>query len=183
MFSTEEIYNEAVKDSRIHYGDTVKKEKNAFLVKFSIFTLLLSAGYAGFYYYNSLQVDESLIVTKNYALQVQNSSEVEYTNALESIENELMLREGKTVSQNEVLDTSDYIAQLEKEIGNIQLASKQEPSQRYQSVVIQKGDTLRSLASKYYGNSQEYGRIIASNATLTQNNHTIYEGQKILLPY
>lgn len=181
MFNTDEIYNEAVKNSSIHYEDNTKQEKSGFLLKLIIAVLISLLGYLGFAYYSKISVDETLVVQPEQIVQAQNASEVDYMKALASMENEL---DNETVvDENEALDTASYISKLQKEIGVEGETEKEDTSKESRTIVVKKGDTLQSIANRYYGNTQEYKRIIASNTALTNSNNIIYEGQTIILPY
>jgi LysM repeat protein len=46
--------------------------------------------------------------------------------------------------------------------------------------VVQKGDTLWSIAKKYYGNGNQYSKIVQANNI--KNPDLIYPGQKLLIP-
>jgi nucleoid-associated protein YgaU len=50
-------------------------------------------------------------------------------------------------------------------------------------VVIKQGDTLASLAEKYYGNPMEFKPIIRANRELRNHKSTLRLGQKIVIPY
>jgi nucleoid-associated protein YgaU len=184
MFNTDEIYNEAVKNASIHYEDTTKKESSGFLLKLTILILSLLLGYFAFAYYSKFSVDETLVVQQEPIVEVKNSTEIDYIKALASLENELddeVLKSELTVE--EASETASYISTLEKEIGMKPKLHQEKHVQEPRTIVVKKGDTLQSIANRYYGNTQEYKRIIASNVTLTNSNNMIYEGQTIILPY
>jgi LysM repeat protein len=196
MFNTDDIYNEAVKNSSIHYEDNIKKENSALFFKFTIFSLILVVAYFGFDHYSKLAVDKRLIVENEHLVESKNSSELDYIKALESIENELEVNEVEAsqhkdltlaldniMNESDVSSTSSYISKLHKEIGVKSESKQKSESNGHRTIVVKKGDTLRSIANKYYGNTQEYTRIIASNRALSKSNSMIYEGQKIILPY
>jgi LysM repeat protein len=149
-----------------------------------------------------IQTKAELLVVEKFS-----DSEKSYLSALRGIETELT-EEKETVNLNTqvqldlssamsnlvddslLADTSNYTNELKKEIG-VELDntvenssvivdnSKQEESR---TVVVKKGDTLRGLSNKFYGDELNYKRIIASNASLNSND-IIYEGQTIILPY
>ena len=50
-------------------------------------------------------------------------------------------------------------------------------------ITVRKGDTLATLSKKYYGNSNDFTKIIDGNAELTEESHTIFVGQSIRIPY
>lgn len=50
------------------------------------------------------------------------------------------------------------------------------------SYVVQKGDTLWSIAKKYYGSGTEYAKIYNSNKHIVKHPNLIYPGQKLKIP-
>jgi len=46
-------------------------------------------------------------------------------------------------------------------------------------IIVQRGDTLASLAKKYYHNSEAYDLIIQNNRDIFQKSNTIYPGQEL----
>ncbi len=89
-------------------------------------------------------------------------------------------REIGNIVDEAISDNSTYTNELKKEITP---TAKKTNTIKSRVVVVKKGDTLASLSKKFYGNSLKYKKIIASNSNLFQNSNTIYEGQKIKLPY
>lgn len=50
------------------------------------------------------------------------------------------------------------------------------------SYVVQKGDTLWSIAKKYYGSGTQYIKIYNSNKSTIKHPNLIYPGQKLKIP-
>lgn len=50
------------------------------------------------------------------------------------------------------------------------------------SYVVQKGDTLWSIAKKYYGSGTQYAKIYNSNKNIIKHPNLIYPGQKLIIP-
>jgi LysM repeat protein len=48
--------------------------------------------------------------------------------------------------------------------------------------LVQAGDTLASIANRFYGNSNEWGRIHEANRVRVPNANRIYEGQWLVIP-
>ena len=48
--------------------------------------------------------------------------------------------------------------------------------------VIQKGDTLWAIATKFYGNGAKYTEIVKANLEVIKDADKIYPGQKIRIP-
>jgi len=201
MFNTDEIYKDAIKNSRIHYENTTQKQSSGLVWKSTVLVvLLLPIGYLAFSYYDTLSVDDSLVVQQEPNVEVTNSAAIQYrqdvkssdnrlgqqevsNNAAANEQNELSLAISDIVEEGDALNTEVYISKLQEELAIVTKLDQKEKTKAPRSVVVKKGDTLQSIAHKYYGNTQEYKRIIASNHALTKNKNTIYEGQTIILPY
>ena len=54
-----------------------------------------------------------------------------------------------------------------------------QPAQTY---VVQKGDTLEKIASKFYGDSNQWRRIYKANREKLSSPNRIYAGQKLSIP-
>lgn len=50
-------------------------------------------------------------------------------------------------------------------------------------VVVKQGDTLSSLAERFYGNSMNFSKIIDNNPTLSENVNSLEVGQVLNVPY
>lgn len=50
-------------------------------------------------------------------------------------------------------------------------------------ITVKKGDTLASIAYKYYGNAMDFKRIIRANKSIRSSKSSIKLGQKIIVPY
>src|SRR5207244_3284471 len=48
--------------------------------------------------------------------------------------------------------------------------------------VVQKGDTLQSLALRYYGTRSEWGKIYAANRTILPSKDQLKVGQQLVIP-
>lgn len=48
--------------------------------------------------------------------------------------------------------------------------------------VVQPGDTLWAIAKKYYGNGNQYPKIVNANKDKIKNPNLIYPGQKLVIP-
>ena len=61
-------------------------------------------------------------------------------------------------------------------------ATKEAKSTSYTTYTVQKGDTLTSIAKKYYGKGSLYTKIYNANKDVIKNPNSIYAGQKIKIP-
>ena len=171
---TDNYYNEATKNALINNNNIKNKTKTGLLI------LSLSlVGVVSFFGYNFFQ-DSTIQKTKVMG--------VSHT---------------KPVSQNDIdyaaeiekLDTPDidgeYSSQLveyvNREINQVSKNREDSKKDRWKDivVVVKQGDTLASLAKKYYNDSTAYDKIINNNRELTEKSHVIYPGQKLRIsqPY
>jgi|GEM_PF-2379798 len=174
MFETKDpdsYYSEAVKDAIIN-NRTRKNSKTILLVVNLSFIVVASI--LGFKYFSSSNSVESKVLGVTHIAQKGDSSEnsskdIDFTSEIEKID--------KETSDNE------YSSQLEKYISQEMESpqeSKQEPQQKRDIViVVKKGDTLASLAKKYYNDPKAYNLIIENNREIFKNSHTIYPGQEL----
>ena len=49
-------------------------------------------------------------------------------------------------------------------------------------IVVEKGDTLSTIARKAYGNTNKYTKIYAANPQIIKDKDKIFIGQKIRIP-
>jgi len=171
---TDDSYAEATKNAAINNNNIKNNTKTTLLI------LSLSlVGVISFFGYNFLQ-DNSVQKTKVMG--------VSHT---------------KSVSQNDIdyaaeiekLDTPDidgeYSSQLVEYVNKeINQASKNEEDTKKDRwkdivVIVKQGDTLATLAKRYYNDSTAYDKIINNNHELTEKSHVIYPGQKLRIsqPY
>ena len=61
-------------------------------------------------------------------------------------------------------------------------ATAEPPPQPAQTYVVQKGDTLEKIASKFYGDSNQWRRIYKANREKLSSPNRIYVGQKLAIP-
>jgi nucleoid-associated protein YgaU len=59
---------------------------------------------------------------------------------------------------------------------------KRQTKTKYRVVTIRKGDTLASLAEKYYGNPMYYKPIIRANRDIRSSRSRLRIGQKVIIP-
>jgi len=150
-----------------------------------------------------LQIKPDVLVATNNL--PKNSSEEAYIEALKSIESELSVERetldldpkkqqslssamSNIVEDIRVAENTTYAKELKKEIGIDEEKSStaiahNSVKEKARKIIIKKGDTLEGLSNKYYGDSTNYKRIIASNENLHTTDDTIYAGETILLPY
>ena len=53
---------------------------------------------------------------------------------------------------------------------------------QYRVVTVKKGDTLASLAERYYGNPMDFKRIVRANRDIRSSHSRLHLGQKVIIP-
>ncbi len=195
MYNGEEEYLRATRDAQVNTID--RKEKRALLF-FINMLLFLALAIIGFLYFTQGKnyLSENLFGGKTAVLgATHRSTDSDYS------DEELMVMlnnpDGKTALENSALKEQ---AELSNEMNQVMMELSNKSKSSYESsiseelddhskdvkgrvVVVKKGDTLSSLAEKYYGNSMAFRPIIENNKEITEQSHTLYIGQKINIPY
>ena len=232
MSSTNDIYDEAIRNASLHSEEYDNEGEISPAAKLFTVVLIASVAYAGFSLYTNSGIfskdksfDKDLVVKlessslpktktsikKEVVVEEEiaslslkpalgevkdDSDDKDYLLALASIENEISLErksskvEANTqkdlslamnslTDDNTLIDNTKYTEELQEEIG---LKSTPKHVVKIHKVIVKKGDTLEKISDKYYGDAQNYKRIIASNDSLDASGQ-IYEGQTIILPY
>ena len=190
MFSNKDEYKEATEKASInqHGKGRIQGYK---LGIFNLF-LLTTIGVMGYVSFDSLKYKESFfhgitILSRSEPVErgMSNKSDSELLEILSSVDikgveskeelESLSLAINNVVSNSCLSDDSLYTKALSRE-----LANKEEDMR---TIVVQKGDTLATLALKYYGDALAYNKIISNNSSLNSTSDTIFPGQKLNLPY
>jgi len=171
MFETKDpdsYYSEAVKDAVINNRNK-NNNRALFLILNLSFVGIVS--FLGFYYFTSAKPETKVLGVTHIA--EKDSSNIDFTSEIEKIDQET--------------SDSEYSTQLKKYIDqeiNQQenLVSSNSPNSSSNSsgeitIVVKKGDTLASLAKRYYNDASAYELIIENNKEAFQKSHTIYPGQ------
>ena len=195
MYSSEEEYLRATRDAQVNIID--RKERRGILL-FINFLLLLALAVILFLYFTqgSNYLSENIFGKKTAVLSATHSSDdSDYS------DEELMVildnPDGKpTIDSSIVNQQAELTNEMNQVINNITINSKstyesaisQELDDKNKGVkgrvvVVKKGDTLSSLAEKYYGNSMAFHKIIESNKEISEKSPIVYVGQKINIPY
>ncbi|MCK4441560.1 MAG: LysM peptidoglycan-binding domain-containing protein [Sulfurovaceae bacterium] len=183
---TNDYYNEATKNAAINNRNIKNKTKTSLLI------LSLSLiGVVSFFGYNSSQ-DNKIQHTKVMGVSHIKSApqnDIDYAAEIEKLDtpdmegeynSQLINYVNKEVNKPPKNKWKDLVDYVNKE-GN--KASKNK--WRDIVVVVKQGDTLTTLAKKYYNDSNAYIKIINNNSELTKKSHVIYPGQKLKIsqPY
>ncbi len=194
--NSEEEYLRATRDAQVYTVD--RKERRALLL-FTNMLLFLALAIVGFLYFtqSSNYLSENIFGKKTAVLgATHRSTDTDYSDEelmvlLNNPDSETAPTNSKSNQQAELIDEMNqvieditrksksnyYESSISKELDDKSKDSKG------RVVVVKKGDTLSSLAEKYYGNSMAFHKIIKHNKNITEQSHTLYVGEKINIPY
>ncbi len=162
MFATQDDYIRETKYASINTHDN-NNGANGKLIVLNLFLVstLTVMGYFGFKY----------VKNETNFFQKTNVMGVSYVNDSAMGENDqlMSLLNGMEVDK---LDNSGYTKAISKEING----------ENEKVVVVKAGDTLASLAEKFYGNSMAFDKIIANNPELDNGSNIIRVGQELKIP-
>jgi len=180
MFDTKDpdsYYSEAVKDA------VINREKNSnktilLIVNLSFLTI---ASIFGFKYFNNnhTKVETNVLgVTYQKEKSQKESSNIDFTSEIEKIDKETSDNEYSSQLEKYI---SQEMEQAKDTIESVDDNPKPKSSKKEKEIVIvvKKGDTLASLAKKYYNDPKAYDLIIENNREIFKNSHTIYPGQEL----
>jgi len=169
--STDDYYNEAIKNALINNNNIKNKTKTSLLIL--SLSLIGVVSFFGYNFFQNSVMHKTKVMGESHTKPIL-QSDIDYATEIEK------------------LDTPDidgeYNSQLVEYVNKeINKASDEDTMNRWRNIVIvvKQGDTLASLAKKYYNDSTAYDKIIKNNPELTEESHIIYPGQKlkILQPY
>ncbi len=168
-------YTDAVKDAVINNTNNKKTNNKIFLILNLSFLGIIS--FFGYSYF--LQNGEE--ATPIQKTKVMGVSHV-------STQGSISQKDIDYAAEIEKLDDpstdTEYSSQLTDYVDKeIKKASDNSDSHKERwrniSITVKKGDTLATLAQKYYHDSTAYDKIIKNNRELTEKSHVIYPGQKL----
>jgi len=197
---TDDYYNEATKNAAINNSNINNNAKTGLLI------LGLSlVGVISFFGYNFFQ-DSAIQKTKvmgishtksisqndiDYAAEIEKLDtpdiDGEYSSQLVKYVNKEINQVSKNRKDNKKDRWKDLVEYVNIETNQISRNKEDTKKSRWKDIIIivKQGDTLASLAKKYYNNSTAYDKIINNNRELTEKSHVIYPGQKLKIsqPY
>jgi nucleoid-associated protein YgaU len=188
---SDSYYTDAVKDAVINNTNSKKTNNKIFLILNLSFLGIIS-----YFVYNYLQNSDTDTVQKtkvmgvthiakedtpapkgdiDYAAEIEKldtpSTDTEYSSQLvEYVDKEIKkasTHHKRVTTEEEVSDLADNLRGSKKD------------RWRELSIIVKKGDTLGTLAEKYYGDPTAYEKIIQNNSELTAKEHVIYPGQEL----
>ncbi len=118
---------------------------------------------------NEYSDNELMVILDNAEVdKVAESSNSE----IENLSNEI----SKIIDGSSMKESSSYSESISKELDD-------KKGVRGRVVLVKKGDTLSTLAEKYYGDSKAFQKIIDANKNLSKQSRTLYVGDEITIPY
>jgi nucleoid-associated protein YgaU len=180
MFNTYDEYEQATKEAQINQYEEEKTSYKRLIVfnalLFSIFSIFVYFGFSYFKakedYFQPKKVLGVSYINPKYAqndeelIHILDEMEVDTLDSQKQLSEEMR----EVVAVVNGVETS-YERALEREL-------EREPLM----VIVSKGDTLGSLAQKYYGDVRDFHKIIEANPALSEKSNTIHVGQKLILP-
>jgi len=179
MYSSEEDYLEATRHAQVNtYVD--KREKSLKLIFINVILSILLATLLFFYFQKDIHnfgVNKLAVLGVSYRSTESEYSDDELKDILnkEADEN-LANKMNQLTTEPMVTKDSGYTKALSRE-----LEDKHPIKSRI--VLVKKGDTLSSLAEKYYGDSKAFDKIIQHNKHISKQSNRLYVGEKINIPY
>jgi len=177
----QDYYAEAIKDARVNHLDVPKSEESN-KIKLIIINLFFILSVGGYFGYGYLQNNHHFF-KKTSVMGVTYTSNDE-NKKLEALLKEVAVDDLDTPELNkaalrEIVDNSSsnspYIASLNAEIRPKRTSEL--------TIVVHDGDTLRTLANRYYGDPLAYTKILKDNPVISRKSNKIYAGQIIKLQY
>ncbi|RUM68191.1 MAG: hypothetical protein DSZ07_07260 [Sulfurovum sp.] len=163
MFNHKDEYAQATENASINQHGK-KKYIEGYNLSILNLLFLTTIGVMGYVSFDSLKYKLNF----NNSIEIEKSSIIERQKDLDS----LSLAINDIVSKTKLNDSSLYTQALSRELDKNSI----------RTIIVQKGDTLASLSLKYYGDELAYDKIISNNKSLSSKSHTIFPGQKLILP-
>jgi len=166
---TESYYSEAVKDAVINREKT--SNNNTFLI--SSLVALVAVSFLGYKIFNTSNENkiETKVLGVTHVAQKNINDNIDVTSEIEKIDKET--------------SDSEYSTQLQKYINQEmeQPNTSNKESKNDFTIIVQKGDTLASIAKKYYNDPSAYEMIIKNNEEAFKKSKTIYPGQELKISH
>lgn len=173
-----------------------KKEPSQ--VKGILFTMLgiTTIGVIGYQGFNVLQEnsgDQTQITTLVKSIEIQNTAKKEEIEpVLETLPVQTEAKNTEELNKSLIASTTTPIKTVEpvepiverketvtpKEIEKKEIIKKVKP----RITIVKEGDTLASIAEKFYGNPMDFKRIIRANPSIKNQHTNLHLGDKIIVP-
>ena len=189
MFGNRDEYENATRHAQVN----TYVESNSVNGKMIVLNLLLLMviGYVIFFFTQTEGNEKTAVLGVSITADEVNRDEATYLKLLKSSEVDTVkensqqmpldsLNNSMKVLMNEstIQSSSSYTNAISKE-----LEADDDKKRDYRVVIVKKGDTLSTLAEKYYGSAMKFQKIISANTHLNKQSHTLYVGKEIHIPY
>ncbi len=174
-------YTDAVKDAVINNTNNKKTNNKIFLILNLSFLGIIS--FFGYSYFLQ-NGEEATPIQKTKVMGVSHVStqgsisqeDIDYAAEIEKLDD-------PSTDTEYGSQLTDYVDKEIKKASDNSDSQKEnkESKERWRDITItvKKGDTLATLAQKYYHDSTAYDKIIRNNRELTEKSHVIYPGQEL----
>ncbi len=185
-----------------YYKQQEKKEENKNVLKKVSLTLfglttLGAIGYLGFNYAQTETTKQTL--TNPNPLKIENNqtqkittsapvvallntkptSNIEQTPIAKETEEKVIPKEQPKIEAQKPIEKKVKIVKKEKPKPKPKIIPKKETTR---VITIKKGDTLASIAEKFYGDHKEFKRIVSANPSIKNEKSSLKVGQKVIIP-
>jgi len=181
MYNYRDEYRDATKDASVNTYNN-RKTSNTKLILLNLF-LASTLGLMAYVGFDSFSKQISYVKKTNVMGVHHTITDESFMETLKDTKVDTLSNSTKGI-QNAI--DSVVRSSSEKEDTYVKLISQEIlPTKKNKTftIVVQKGDTLASLAEEYYADSMAYHKIIDANRNLTEKSHTIYVGEKINISY
>ncbi len=173
-------YTDAVKDAVINNTNVKKTNNKVFLILNLSFLGIMSFFGYGYFLQNSnvtpIQKTKVMGVSHISNQGSISQEDIDYAAEIERLDD-------PSTDTQYSSQLTDYVdKEMKKSPINNDLDRNSKESidkKRDITIIVKKGDTLATLAKKYYNDSTAYNKIIRNNQELTKNSHVIYPGQEL----
>ncbi len=92
-------------------------------------------------------------------------------------------KEKSNIKKSDKVEKTEHKEEKKSKIvTNKKRVVKKAKKPQYRVVTVKKGDTLASLAEKYYGNPMDFQRIVRANRDIRSSHSHLHPGQKVIIP-
>jgi hypothetical protein len=168
-------YKNAVKDAIINNTSSKRINSKIFLILNLSFLGIVS--FLGYSYFlqnggasHSIQKTKVMGVSHISTQSTLSQDDIDYVSEIEDLDD-------LSVDSEYSTQLTEYV---DREIKKLPFGITSDKERgRDIIIVVKKGDTLATLAKKYYNDATAYDKIIENNEELTEKSHLIYPGQTL----
>ncbi len=195
MYSSQEEYLRATRDAQVNMIDRTERKGILLFINFLLFLALAVVGFLYFtqdsnYLSENIFGKRTAVLSATHTSTDSDYSDEELMVILDKPDDEGVAESYVANQQAELRNEMNQVMSeiIMKNKSNYESAISQELDDKNKgikgrTVVVKKGDTLSSLAEKYYGNSMAFHKIIENNKDTIEKSSTLHVGQKINIPY